>query len=85
MAVVSKWYSKISHINNTFPTPSQTTVALRYTILYHRDPPAAAGHLEIILLIMLPCRDFSIGAGVKWRKVIVFVGKRCCVNVYSAR
>ena len=38
--MVSKWHSKNSHGSNTFTTPSQTTVALRYTILYYRDPLA---------------------------------------------
>ena len=40
MVIVSKWHSKISYSSNTFPTTSQTTVVLRYTILYHRDPLA---------------------------------------------
>ena len=31
---------KIFHGSNTFQTRSQTTFALRYTILYHRDPLA---------------------------------------------
>ena len=40
MVIVSKWHSKNSHSSNTFPTPSKTTVALRYTVLYYRDPLA---------------------------------------------
>ena len=40
MVIVSKWHSKISHSSNTFPTPSEITVAFRYTIFYYRDPPA---------------------------------------------
>ena len=41
VVIISKWHSKISHGSNTFLTPSQTTVALRYTILYYTDPLAA--------------------------------------------
>ena len=41
MVIASKWHSKVSHGSNTFPTPSQTTVALSYTILYHGGPLAA--------------------------------------------
>ena len=37
MVIASKLLWKISHGSNTFPTPSQTTVALRYTVLYYRD------------------------------------------------
>ena len=37
MVIVCKWHSKHSHGSNTFPTPSQTSVALRYTILYYKD------------------------------------------------
>ena len=41
MVIVSKWHSNISHGGNNLQIPSRTTAALRYTILYHRDPLAA--------------------------------------------
>ena len=60
MVIILKWHAKISHTSNTFPTPSRTTVALIYTILYYRDPlaadegtentaqPYSADHMEIM-------------------------------------
>ena len=69
MVIVSKWHSKSFHGSNTIPTPSQTIVALRYTILYYRDPLAAddgskkkiaqtlnANQVKIMRLMTLPTR-----------------------------
>ena len=41
IVMVSKWHSKDCHSNNTFLAPLWTTVALRYTVLCHRDALAA--------------------------------------------
>ena len=70
MFIISQSHSKNSHGSNTFPTPSQKSVVLRDTILYHSDRLAAddrsrktaqtlnANQVERMRLMMLPCGGF---------------------------